>query len=238
MDGFSYHNIFETKGIEYLAIICFFLVLIPFWVLLNRQRKVTKQLQKTLGVLSASILRIPQGILYSKNHTWAHLEKSGAARIGMDDLLLHLTGEVNLKNLRKPGDIVQKGDPLAELDQYGRQLEILSPISGEILDNNQILQESPELLNEDPFGKGWIYKIKPSNWLVETKDFLMAEDATAWTTNELDRFKDFLAVSMKKYSTEPGMLILQDGGEITDNPLVEMPKEAWADFEKDFLKIS
>jgi glycine cleavage system H protein len=238
MDGFSYYNIFETKGIEYLAIIAFLLLLIPFWVLLTRQRKITRQLQENLGILTANILRIPQGVYYCKNHTWAHLEKSGAARIGLDDLLLHITGEVTIKELRQPGEIVQKGDALAELDQNGRRLKILSPITGKILDNNLILQDSPDMLREDPYGKGWIYKIKPSGWVNETRDYLMAEDATAWTDKELQRFKDFLAVSVKKYSAGPAMVVLQDGGEILDNPLMEMPKETWDDFQKDFLGIS
>ncbi|PIY03114.1 MAG: hypothetical protein COZ21_10625, partial [Bacteroidetes bacterium CG_4_10_14_3_um_filter_31_20] len=70
MDGFSYFNIFETKGIEYLAIIAFLALLIPFWVVLNKQVKITKQIQNALGILSANILRIPQGLFYSKNHTW------------------------------------------------------------------------------------------------------------------------------------------------------------------------
>jgi glycine cleavage system H protein len=238
MDGFSYYNIFETKGIEYLAIIAFLVLLIPFWVLLTRQRKITRQLQENLGILTANILRIPQGVYYCKNHTWAHLEKSGAARIGLDDLLLHITGEVTIKELRQPGEIVQKGDALAELDQNGRRLKILSPITGKILDNNLILQDSPDMLREDPYGKGWIYKIKPSGWVNETRDYLMAEDATAWTDKELQRFKDFLAVSVKKYSAGPAMVVLQDGGEILDNPLMEMPKETWDDFQKDFLGIS
>lgn len=238
MDGFTYYNIFETKGVEYLAIIAFLVLLIPFSVLLNRQRRITKQLRANLGILTANILRIPQGVYYCKNHTWTHLEKSGAARIGLDDLLLHITGEVNIKEYRNSGDFVEKGEPLAELDQNGRKLKILSPISGKIIDNNLILQDSPDMLRDDPYGKGWIYKIKPSGWVEETKDYLLAQDATAWTSGELNRFKDFLATSVKKYTSGDSMVILQDGGEIVDNPLMEMPKEAWADFQKDFLSIS
>lgn len=46
MDGFSYHNIFETKGLEYLAIVVFFAILIPFWMILNKQVKISKEIQK------------------------------------------------------------------------------------------------------------------------------------------------------------------------------------------------
>ena len=83
MDGFTYNNIFEMKGIEYAVIVVFFVILIPFWIVLNRQVKATKQLQKKLGVLTAKALKIPQGIFFNKDHTWTHLDKTGLARVGV-----------------------------------------------------------------------------------------------------------------------------------------------------------
>ena len=93
MNDFNYYNIFETKGIEYVLTIVFFAILIPFWLVLNRQLKI-KEAITSLGVLTANILRVPKGLFFSRNHTWAHLEKSGLAKIGIDDLLQHLTGEI------------------------------------------------------------------------------------------------------------------------------------------------
>ena len=235
MDGFTYFNIFETKGIEYLIIIAFLIMLIPFWILLNKQGILRKKFQKVLGVLSANILRIPQGLFYSKNHTWTHLEKSGAAKVGLDDLLLHITGAVKLITLKNPGDTINKGDLFALIDQNGKQLRIYSPISGKILNTNNIIHESPEILNEDPYGNGWIYKIKPSNWIAETITCFVAEEASKWSAKELQRFKDFLAASMKKYSPEPSLMVLQDGGELRDNTLSELPNEIWQDFQNSFL---
>ena len=72
------------------------------------------------------------------------------------------------------------------------------------------------MLNEDPYGKGWIYKIKPSKWIEETNNYYLAEEAIAWSKKELERFKDFLAASAKKYSPETMMMVLQDGGELCD----------------------
>jgi glycine cleavage system H protein len=238
MEGFSYHDIFETKGIEYLAIIAFLTLLIPFWVLLNKQSRITKQIKKGLHFLSVNILKIPQGIYYCKNHTWAFLEKSGAAKVGLDDLLLHMTGQVTFSNLKNPGDMVSKGDPIAELNQNGRILSIYSPISGKIMDNNTALSESPEILHEDPYGQGWLFKIKPTNWKLETSAYYLAEEATNWSTKEVDRFKDFLAFSSWNYSPDSSPLVLQDGGEIRDNALAEMPDAALIDFQKDFLSVS
>jgi glycine cleavage system H protein len=237
MDGFSYSDIFATKGLEYLIIIAFLALLIPFSIVLNKQVKITRQIQKALGILSAGILRIPQGLFYSRNHTWMYMEKSGAAKVGLDDLLLHMTGEVRFSHLKSPGEMINKGDLLTEIDQHGKVLQVLSPVSGKILDTNTLLNEDPGMMNEDPYGKGWIYKIKPTNWIAEAKSCYFAEEATNWSEKELDRFKDFLAVTMRTYSPDASMVILQDGGELSDHCLAAMPDETWKDFQKEFLNL-
>jgi glycine cleavage system H protein len=235
MDGFTYHNIFDTKGIEYIAIIAFFAILVPFWIVLNKQVKATKQLQKKLGTLTAGVLRIPQGIFFNQNHTWTHLESKGVAKVGLDDLLLHLTGEVKFSKLRSSGEFVKKDDLLAEINHNGKMLKIVSPISGEILATNSLLQKSPEMLNEDPYQRGWMYKIKPARWIAETSSFYLAEEASSWSAKELERFKDFLATSVERYAPEPSNVILQDGGELIDEPLAHLPEEVWQDFQRSFL---
>jgi len=235
MDGNSYINIFETKGIEYLLTILFFSILIPFWIILNKQVKIKKQIQKVLGILTSKSLRIPQGLFFSKNHTWTHLEKSGLAKVGMDDLLQHLTGEVNFTYMKDAGEMVKKGDVLTEVDQNGKKLQILSPISGKLEKANESLAENPEFVNEDPYGKGWMYKIKPTNWISETNSYYMADEATKWESDELVRFKDFISQTLAKSASEPSMVTLQDGGELRDNTLSELPDEVWRDFQKEFM---
>lgn len=238
MDGFSYSDIFATKGVEYLIVIAFLVLLIPFWLALNKQEKINSQIKKALGFLSAKILRIPQGLFYSRNHTWMYMERSGAAKVGLDDLLLHITGEVKFRNLKNTGEIISKGDLLTEIDQNGKLLRILSPVSGQIININPTINENPGMLNEDPYDKGWIFKIKPSKWIAETKACYFAEEATNWSVNELERFKDFMAVSMKSISPEHSMVILQDGGELSDHSLSAFPREIWTDFEKEFLNLN
>jgi glycine cleavage system H protein len=235
MDGFSYNNIFETKGIEYLIVITFLLLIIPFWIAINRKSGISAQIKKAIGVLSESALRIPQGLFYSKNHTWTHLDKAGIAEVGIDDFLMHITGEVKFSNIKKPGNLIYKGELLADIDRNGKFLQIISPISGKILNTNALLYKNPGAINEDPYGKGWIYRIQPSEWIAETGTYYLADEAIAWSKRELERVKDFMAESMRKYSPETSMAMLQDGGELRDNPLSELPNEVWQDFQKSFL---
>lgn len=234
MDGFTYYNLFETKGIEYIIIIAFLMLIIPFWIMINRPLRLTGKIRKAFSVLTASILRVPQGIFFSDKHTWTHLEKSGNARVGIDDLLLHLTGGVNVSLVKETGTMVSKGEVISVIDHEGKKLNIVSPISGLISGVNQNL--NAELLNEDPYGRGWLLCIKPTDWKSETSSYHIASEATGWLGRELDRFRDFLAASAGKYTHGTPAVYMQDGGELVDYPLSSMPAEVWSDFEKEFLK--
>jgi glycine cleavage system H protein len=156
--------------------------------------------------------------------------------VGLDDLLLHITGEVKIGNLKMPGNFINKGELLADIDHNGKLLQITSPLSGRVTNTNTLLSERQGVINEDPYEEGWIYEIRPSEWIAETKSYHLANDAISWSKRELERLKDFLAVSMKKYSSGTSMIVLQDGGELCDNPLSELPDEIWQDFQKSFLE--
>jgi glycine cleavage system H protein len=234
MDGFTYYNLFETKGIEYIIIIAFLLLIIPFWTMINRPLKLSGKIMKAFSTLTASILRVPQGVFFSDKHTWTHLERSGNARVGIDDLLLHLTGDVNVSLDVEPGTVVSKGEVISVIDHEGKKLSVVSPISGEVTGINHELNN--ELLHDDPYGRGWLLSIKPNDWKSETSSYHIASDATGWLGRELDRFRDFLAVSEGKYIQGSHAVYMQDGGELVDHPLSSMPEEVWSDFEKEFLK--
>jgi glycine cleavage system H protein len=236
MEGFTYHNIFETKGLEYLIIIAFLALLIPFSVILNRRVKMRRQLQHSLGVLTSGILRIPKGVFLSRNHTWAHLAKSGIASIGLDDLLLHITGEGKLVYLKNSDEQIEKGEVIAALTIDGKQLRITSPITGKVVASNALLLDEPWKINEEPYGIGWLYKIEPTNWKSDTESDHLAEAATSWSKSELQRFKDFLATRLPKYSNDAALVALQDGGELRDHLLPELPGGMWQEFETEFLQ--
>jgi glycine cleavage system H protein len=236
MEGFSIVDIYDTKGMEYIFVISYLLLLIVFWNVAKNPQKIFRQIRESVSTLSAKILKIPQGIYFSRNHTWAHLGESGAAKIGLDDFLQHVIGNIELTNLKNPGEPIKKGELLTEIKQEGKLLKVYSPISGEVLEINPGLNENPGIINSDPYDYGWIYRVKPSDWMKETRSYFLADKATEWSKNELLRFKDFLSGgAMRKFSSEPSMVLLQDGGEIQENVLSDLPAEVWDDFQEEFL---
>lgn len=236
MEGFSIVDIYDTKGTEYLFVIGYLIILILFWRFASNPGIVLGKIRDAVSTLSVKILNIPQGIYFNRNHTWAHLGESGSAKVGLDDFLQHVIGDLQLSGLKEAGEPIKKGELLAEIEKDGKKLKVFSPITGVVMATNEMLQEDPGLINDDPYQKGWLYQVKPSNWIKDTSSCLLAEKASEWSEKEITRFKDFLSMgAMRKYSSEPAMLVLQDGGEIVDHVLSELPDEVWKDFQEEFL---
>jgi hypothetical protein len=122
------------------------------------------------------------------------------------------------------------------IESNGRSLKVFSPVSGTILKTNSGLARHPELLNDECLEKGWLFKVKPSDWRKETESYYLAEDAVNWQKKELDRFKEFMTGGPgRKYVSPEAMVIMQDGGEIRNNVLSELPGVLWDEFQKEFL---
>lgn len=235
MDAYTYTDIFDTKGIEYLVVIGFLLIIVPTWIWLSKPVNMNTNLMRSMTGLSAALLKIPRGLFYNKNHTWTYMEKTGTAKVGLDDLLLHLTGGVSIDFIRAEGEKINKGDLIAVLSKDDRKLKIASPISGEIQKLNSSIAGKSGIINTDPYGKGWICKVKPENWKAEISTCKMDEEAIEWSQSELNRCKDFLASAAQNSAGNNAAVVLQEGGELTDFPLADLSGEVWNRFQKEFL---
>lgn len=235
MDEFTFVNLFETKGIEYIIIIAFLIMIIPFWVMLTRPVKVRLKPGSVADPLGPAAADAPQGIYFSRSHTWAHLLKSGDARIGIGSLLVHLTGITNLKMLKEPGSRLTRGERLFEISVGDKKLSVVSPLSGTVTRMNPELAGDPALLHDDPYGKGWICSIRPTDWMAEISGFSIADGATAWLRKEMERIRDFMAGTAARSGNEMATMSLQDGGEPVDRILATLTHDELDRFEKEFL---
>jgi glycine cleavage system H lipoate-binding protein/ABC-type phosphate transport system substrate-binding protein len=188
--------------------------------------------------LNVNSVDAPAGLYYDKTHTWAFMEKDGRVKIGIDDFLQHITGPLTQVKLKTAGEKVRKGEKIFTITREGKQLEICSPVSGYIRQYNDELLLNPEKLNSSPYAEGWVYQIEPANWLRETRFMFMADKFKEWLDDEFIRLKDFLATSANSNAVVYNHIVLQDGGELTDNVLADLGPEVWEDFQTHFLDTS
>ena len=104
-------------------------------------------------------MNIPENLLYSSDHEWVRIE-SGEAVIGITDYAQDALGDVVFVDLPDIGGVVSSGQSITEVESTKSVSDIYAPIPGTIIEVNHDLVESPELLNEDPYGDGWICKIQ------------------------------------------------------------------------------
>ncbi len=238
MEQFVYHNLFETKGIEYLITIVFFALLVPFWLTLNKKSITKEQAEKASGTITADILRVPQGLFYCPNHMWLYLEKSGLAKTGIDDFLQHAVGEFRVTHLADKNSRIKKGEPLFEIWQDGKSMTLTAPVTGTITGINTGPDKNRQQLNSDPYETGWIYEIKPENWKAETASCYLAEEALNWMQTEVTGLENFINDSASKHMQGTDKSVYMDNAGVIDNVLSGMTFKVWNDFEKEFLNFT
>jgi len=202
-----------------------------------RSMPLSKQISIT-PMLNENSIDSPKGLYYDKSHTWAFMEKDGNVKIGIDDFLQHVTGNLTRIKMKETGEKVRKGEAVMNIIHDGKQLTLYSPVSGTILERNQSVISDSSLLNSSPYSEGWVYLIEPINWAREIQFLFMAEKYKEWLRGEFIRLKDFFAASVMANTSVYAQVILQDGGEITDNILADLGPEIWEDFQEGFINTS
>ncbi len=104
-------------------------------------------------------MEAPPGLKYSKEHEWVSTEES-IATVGITDHAQEQLGEIVYIELPSVGEKVSKDDPFGVVESVKAVSDIYAPVSGTVVAVNEDLPESPEVVNEDPYGDGWLIKVK------------------------------------------------------------------------------
>jgi glycine cleavage system H lipoate-binding protein len=153
-------------------------------------------------------------------------------------LIRVITGAITRIKMKNQGKKVKKGEQILSIIQNGKQLNLYSPVSGTIVEQNISLVTNSSALNSSPYTDGWIYKIEPANWIRESQLLFMADKHRQFIKKEFYRLKDFLTIALQADSEKYALVILQDGGELTDGVLSNMGPEVWEDFQTNFIDPS
>ncbi len=125
--------------------------------------------------MSASQSNAPEGILCSKTHEWA-LEEDNVITIGLTDLIIEHLGDIVFVELPEVGSEFAKNEVFATIESVKAASEIYMPIGGKVVEVNEELINSPELMNEDVWEKGWLIKIESNTFQEDSLGLLEYED--------------------------------------------------------------
>jgi len=136
------------------------------------------------------IFKVKMGYLYSQEEFWANFQ-DGAATVGLTDFMQKAKGDVAFLETVEPGTEVKQGQEIGKIETIKATFGIISPVSGKVAEVNPEMDASPYLINHDPYGGGWIYRIELSNPEADKGQLLQA---AAYFEN----LKDKIAQEAKK----------------------------------------
>ncbi|KMY68234.1 glycine cleavage system protein H [Desulfocarbo indianensis] len=126
----------------------------------------------------------PDELYYDGNHFWARVE-GDVVVMGTTDLTQSMAGEITFVDVPEEGDDVTQGKPFGSIESGKWVGRVYAPVSGEIAEGNEDLEDEPELINQDCYGKGWICKITPSNLDGDLKKLMQGDAYQDWVEKEI-----------------------------------------------------
>ncbi len=229
--------IYATKGFEYLLILGFLAVFTLFYLYFTSDKfeKVTAVISSTIDQL-VDWFRVPDNILFHQGHAWVRIEESepGIVKVGMDDFAQKMAGPMGIRNNPTVGSVIRQGERGWSLQDGEKSVDMLSPVSGEVTEINTALlaeleKDSNEIgaLEKDPYGDGWILKVKPENFERERKGLLSGTLARKWMEGEVEHLRS-------KMSPELGT-VMQDGGVPVAGMAKNIDGEEWDTLLREFF---
>lgn len=107
-------------------------------------------------------MNFPKDVKYTKDHEWARVDGKVAV-VGITDFAQEKLGSIVFVELPPSGKSVKKGETVVTVDSVKAVAEVYSPLSGQVEEANESLKDTPEIINQDPYGQGWMVKIKISD---------------------------------------------------------------------------
>ena len=121
---------------------------------------------------------VPVDLKYARSHEWVREQADGTVEVGISDHAQHALGDLVFVEVPEAGRVLQQGDACAVVESVKAASDIYAPVAGTVVAINEALAKTPELINQDPYGAGWIMRIKPSGPL-DAADLVNADTYAA-----------------------------------------------------------
>ena len=233
MEGFQYVDIFATKGIEYIIVMVFLGGFIYFSRYLSH--RVTVPAEASVRPRSfVDYFRVPDGYLFHQGHTWLKADGDQLVTVGMDDFAQKLLGKVDTIRLPAIGAKLAQGENGFAFAVQEKTVPMLSPVDGEVVAVNQEAIRNPELLGQDPFGRGWLLKVRPAGFTANKRNLLSGQMARQWMSSVLERLRAEIGNAIPQEGPSIGTAY-QDGGTPVQGIARALAGDRWEKMAKGYL---
>lgn len=171
--------------------------------------------------------QVPEGLHYHRGHTWARVDSDGAVVVGLDDFARRLVGPAADVRLPRPGEWLRPGEPAFDVRADGRTAALVAPLEGEVLALNPDVVARPALATDDPYGRGWLVKLRPAGLTAGLRNLLSGSLARRFMEDARE------ALDLRLMAATGS--VLHDGGEPAADFARHLPEGEWRRLVRDFL---
>jgi glycine cleavage system H protein len=198
---------------------------VPVVLFLTGMKGVDAVRRRLQGVMRIGHLFWSDHVYYAPGHTWVRPAGRQRVRVGFDDLAQRLFQAPMGLKLAPIGTVVRAGEPVGEIRTPRRRARIVSPVSGTITRINHAVREDVSLLHRDPYARGWLFAVAPSDNAFEKLP--TGERAKNWLWDEEHRLSRFFEAKLG--------VAAADGGEYVTHPPELLEDEQWEELTREFL---
>jgi glycine cleavage system H protein len=119
---------------------------------------------------------LPNNLRYTKDHEWARRNKDGSITVGITAHAVSQLGDITAVSVPEVGTSIEAGERFGDIDSVKAVSDLYAPMSGEVVEVNRALDDEPEVINDDPYERGWMIRVRPS----DERDFDKLLDAAAY----------------------------------------------------------
>lgn len=228
------HDPYLAKGLEYLLGIGFLVLFAGFWRYATGSptaaARVPAAVRPPARLPLLDMFRVPEGVMLHPGHSWARplgAHAPGVVTVGLDDFARQLIGPLTAVGLPAVGSTVEQGTPAWHLKVDSKSVDMLSPITGRVLEINEAALGKPDVVNVDPYGRGWLMKVQSPRFLTDSKQLLAGRAA-----------RDLMASSWEDLSamlSPAAGVVMHDGGTPVDGFARGLDEENWDAVARRFL---
>jgi glycine cleavage system H protein len=233
MTGHEFLSGYPAKLMEYGLAVGYLVLFIPFWRYVHgakaeRKRAVVHAPARAVEASGiAGWFHVPENVHLHPGHTWARMEQDGSVTVGLDDFANKLVGRVATVALPEPGTQVAQGELAVQLAADSRTVGLLSPVDGTVVAVNRASSEEPGRL-EDPYGKGWLFQVKPPRFAANVRQLFSGAAAREWMESVSQALSAQLSPALGH--------VLQDGGTPVNGIARELDPEHWDEIARKFFR--
>lgn len=165
------------------------------------KRNFSEMFLKTAGkptTVNVSGFQMADDYYYHPGHSWVHMEPDGRFRIGIDDFTARVFGPADTIYLPSLGDSLRQGEVAWELNRNDHKAPMVSPVSGKVISVNDKVLKRPEIINDDPFDKGFLLVLEPFSPELDMKTLYMGKECFKWMEKEHQSLMEILGTEYER----------------------------------------